>query len=78
MITSLAAALAVLNQDANLMVCMEINGTCWIREGVRGKDNVLVADGRFVERISQSIYDEITPTMGQENCSEFFQPRASV
>lgn len=78
MITSLEAAQAVLSQDANLMVCMEMNGTCWIREGVRGEDNNLIAEGRRVERISQEVFDEITQTMGQENCSEFFQVRAAT
>lgn len=78
MIKTIEEVNALLDQDENLMVCMEMNGACWVREGVRGKDGVLVADGRFVEQITPAVFDVITPQMGQEYCSEFFQKRAAA
>ena len=73
MITTIAEAQAVLDQNENFMVCMEMDGRCWIREGVRDKTGVLVADGRFVAQIAEPVFETITPGMDIKYCSEYFQ-----
>ncbi len=75
MITSIEEAKNVLAQDAEFMITMEMDGSCWITAGVCGSDNILVADGKRICRISEDVFNELAKDMEQEYCDEYFQKR---
>ena len=57
MISNVEEAKSIWAQAKSYMMIMQLDFTCWIREGIVNEENILTANGMKIVQITDDVFD---------------------